>query len=617
MISRLLALVALLLAGSADSVGAGRGGGLTTCPKGYIGGGMTPCTPQRAYFEFAPPDGAGMGTACSGGSVVAATGQSTTFTRASSAWCTLDDYSMVELAAGKPRVMTGTGGTSPLGVFIEDTATNLVLHDRDLSQAAWTKANVTCTKTATGVDGVASSASRCTATGAGGTVLQSLVVGAATRNTSMYLRRGTGTGAVSVTRDNGATWTDVAPSLSGSIMLRVASREAVGCAYGGCIVVPAMTSGGANPIVGIQLATNGDAVDVDLVQDEPGAYPTSPVTTGAASATRAAESLVATVAPVSPVVISWSAVKTGFVGFYETAVDALVDGTHFFATYTSAATADLGGAAVCYSYSGGGSAGTTDVYLPPLGPVPVRCLLDPSVSITTSTCGAAYTSASVSPKVSATNLYLGGGINAFGGLLTGVCVGSNSVDCNSGRAHPTTIAWAGDSITYGDAAAPSRPPTVLRTLLPGRTVYSGAVNSATVAGCTAKAMGAIASKVGTLVMLCGINNIATGGSASSTWATLRTSLDAARASGIKVVPVLLTPWFGVASWTAPKQAETDALNAYLLAWCAANGSTCVSTDSLGVGSPLQLQAAYDSGDHLHLSAAGGAALAALVQAANP
>jgi lysophospholipase L1-like esterase len=556
--------------------------------------------------------GSGVYAVLDGGQTLAAA----TFARASAAWCTKADYSMVSLTNNQPRVMSGTGGTTPLGVFVEGAATNSVVDNRDLSQASWVNTNVTCVKSATGVDGVANSASRCTATGANGTALQTVTIAAATRNTSLYLRRAIGVDAISVTRDNGATWTNVTASLSSTLLRRVVSREAVGCAYGGCIVVPAMTSGGANPVVGISIGASGDAVDVDLVQDESGAYPTSPITTTAVAASRNVDSLAVTVSSVSPVVLAYSALKTGFTGTYQTAVDARVDGTHFFSSYISASAPDLGGATVCYAYTGGGTTGSTDVYFPPLGPVPVRCQLSPGVSIITAMMGAATPAATVASTTAVTSISVGGGIAPFDGLLTGVCVGVSAGDC-SPRAHPTTIAWIGDSITLGDAAAPSRPPAVLRGLLPARTVYNGGVNGQVVAACASKALGAVASKAGSLVMLCGVNDIAVGYSATTAWATLRPALEAALAAGLKVVPVLLTPWYGSAAWTAGKQTETDALNSYIAAWCVSNGSHCVNTDSLGTGSPLALQAGYDSGDHIHLNATGAGVLAALVQAANP
>lgn len=138
--SRLLALVVLLLAVSADTAGFGRGGGLT-CPKGYIGGGLTPCTPVRAYFEFAPPDGAGMDGFCACATVTGAKGEAINYTRASVGSClksttaAVASGDMVICAAGKPRVMPGPDGLAAL--LVEPTRTNVVPRSSEIDDAAF------------------------------------------------------------------------------------------------------------------------------------------------------------------------------------------------------------------------------------------------------------------------------------------------------------------------------------------------------------------------------------------------------------------------------------------------------------------------------------------------
>ena len=62
------------------------------------------------------------------------------------------------------------------GLLIEETRTNVVLHNRDLTNAAWVKTNMTAVKDQTGVDGVANSASKITATAANATVLQTITL---------------------------------------------------------------------------------------------------------------------------------------------------------------------------------------------------------------------------------------------------------------------------------------------------------------------------------------------------------------------------------------------------------------------------------------------------------
>lgn len=231
-------------------------------------------TGTGALFRMLPVDGSTLECA---GTITGSYAQTVTFTRATAALCTKADGTLVSLASGQPRI-------EPAGFAGELTATNLVLHDRDLSNAAWVKTTATCTKTATGTTGAANSASVCTASAGNATVLQTVTTGAATRATSLYLKRRTGTGTVEVTRNNGTNWTAV--TLSSTAWTRFAPNCAI---IANCTVVSALTSGIANPIIGIRIVTSGDAVDVDFVQDEAGAIATAPIETGAASATRDTE----------------------------------------------------------------------------------------------------------------------------------------------------------------------------------------------------------------------------------------------------------------------------------------------------------------------------------------
>lgn len=138
--TRLLALVVLLLAGSADPAGYGRGGGLT-CPKGYIGGGLTPCTLPRAYFEFAPPDGAGMDGFCGCATATGAKGETMNYARASIGSClksstaVVGNGDMVICPANKPRTMPGPDGLPAL--LVESTRTNVVPRSQEFDDASY------------------------------------------------------------------------------------------------------------------------------------------------------------------------------------------------------------------------------------------------------------------------------------------------------------------------------------------------------------------------------------------------------------------------------------------------------------------------------------------------
>jgi hypothetical protein len=162
-----------------------------------------------------------------------------------------------------------------LGFRREAAATNNLLHSRDLSNAAWsTKTNITAAKTATGLDGIANTATTLTATAADAIILQPITLASAARCASAYVKRRTGSGTVSFTQDGGGSWTDITAQINGSTWSRVQ-----------------ITSTLANPSVGFKISTSGDAIDVDCVQNEAGAVATSPIVTTTAAVTRNADSL--------------------------------------------------------------------------------------------------------------------------------------------------------------------------------------------------------------------------------------------------------------------------------------------------------------------------------------
>ena len=162
-----------------------------------------------------------------------------------------------------------------LGFRREAAATNNLLHSRDLSNAAWsTKTNITAAKTATGLDGIANTATTLTATAADAIILQPITLASAARCASAYVKRRTGTGTISFTQDGGSTWTDITSQINSSTWSRVE-----------------ITATLANPSVGFKISTSGDAIDVDCVQNEAGTKATSPIVTTTATITRNDESL--------------------------------------------------------------------------------------------------------------------------------------------------------------------------------------------------------------------------------------------------------------------------------------------------------------------------------------
>ncbi|RUU29756.1 hypothetical protein [Mesorhizobium sp. M6A.T.Ce.TU.016.01.1.1] len=162
-----------------------------------------------------------------------------------------------------------------LGVLSEQQRINLALWGSDLANAAWVKTNVTAAKTATGITGVANSATTLTATAGAGTVLQTITSASALRLTYCWIKRRTGGGTVEMTQDNGATWAAVTVT-SDWTMVSIAAATL------------------ANPILGLRLGTNGDAVDVELFQHITGiSFTSSPIETFAVTATRLGDNMVA------------------------------------------------------------------------------------------------------------------------------------------------------------------------------------------------------------------------------------------------------------------------------------------------------------------------------------
>jgi hypothetical protein len=167
-----------------------------------------------------------------------------------------------------PREWDSAGACQ--GLLVEEARTNICLYASDLTNAAWTKSNMTTALTATGPDGVANTATTCTATAGNATALQAITSGNAARITSMFVKRRTGTGDIDLTQDNGTTWSTKTVTSSWTR-----------------VEIASVTS--TNPTVGIRIVTSGDAVDIALFQHEVGAFITSPIYTGSASVTRAGD----------------------------------------------------------------------------------------------------------------------------------------------------------------------------------------------------------------------------------------------------------------------------------------------------------------------------------------
>jgi hypothetical protein len=145
-------------------------------------------------------------------------------------------------------------------IIHEPATDNLALLPRDLTNAAWVKTNCTAAKTARGTDGILNAASVLTADANDATCLQSITSASANRVTGFFLKRVTGTGQISITQDNGTTWTPVTITTAWTALP---------------YTLPAATL--ADPTFGIKIAASGDVIHVDWAQHELGSYITSPI----------------------------------------------------------------------------------------------------------------------------------------------------------------------------------------------------------------------------------------------------------------------------------------------------------------------------------------------------
>jgi len=160
------------------------------------------------------------------------------------------------------------------GYLAEGARINIAWPNRDLTHVNWVATTTTVALTATGIDGVTNAASTLTATGADSTVLQTVTLASSARVFQPYIKRVTGTGAVSITTNNGTTWTDVTALINSSTYTRVQFSQTV-----------------ANPVFGFKLATSGDVIAVDYADNQGGTFASSPILTTTAAVTRAADVL--------------------------------------------------------------------------------------------------------------------------------------------------------------------------------------------------------------------------------------------------------------------------------------------------------------------------------------
>ena len=118
-----------------------------------------------------------------------------------------------------------------------------------------------------------------------------------------------------------------------------------------------------------------------------------------------------------------------------------------------------------------------------------------------------------------------------------------------------------------------------------------------------------------IFILGGINDIAGGTSAATTYASLSPIYSGASAAGSQVIAMPTLPFGNAATWLAAEQTQLELLEASIIA----DGNVDVVVnfyDLMGEpGTPIDLAAIYDSGDGLHPNDTGTTFMAAEVDSA--
>ena len=193
-------------------------------------------------------------------------------TRSSPKYVSASDGLYASVPANVFSLGSNTGG------LIEEVRTNDALWSRDMTNAAWVKTTMTTALNAVGIDGTANSATTLTASGALAMAVQTITLASQGDNYSVFLKRVTGSGTVSICLGVTACVSPVACTVTSTTTFTRCTTTATVL----------------NPIVGVQISTNGDSVIADFNQMEPGGFATSPMLTTSAATTRQADAVTAT-----------------------------------------------------------------------------------------------------------------------------------------------------------------------------------------------------------------------------------------------------------------------------------------------------------------------------------
>lgn len=619
--------------------------GQTPQPRLFLQPNLPRARPAPVSFEFAPTNGAGMGTACACTTPTGSRGESLTFARASSATClttvgaapqAIANGDMVTCSTNQPRVMAGADGTSVLGLLVEDARTNSALRSQQIDNAAWTKTQaVVAAPTVTADSAVAPDGTMTadrvqipatlSAASAYSIILQAASL--SPDSVSLFVKGNGTTGTLDLCIYNGS-W-------------RCANCVYVSTAWTRC-AKENVASGQDIGFGNFSLMTGVDRTAQDVfvwgAQDELSTFATSYIATAAAAVTRATEStpyvtLSSPIVGAASIAASFVASVAGHDGGNNDIGGDGVVGLSPSATPTAPSLAveyNQAGDMNCYQADAG--------LLNPgvLGFGATQAFADRAACSTTGPgvnlffsgrLNSAYTQVVPGFAVAPSSVVTIGGWSTaappLNGVVKEVCVSASPSVCALPQTWTTKLAWDGDSEVYGYPAPATSPPVQLTAIIgaQGKTVFDFGHNGDDVAACSAKWTTNIQGRgYPTLIWSCAINDIgpasATG---AATAAAVEVTLAAALADGERVIVTGITPWKNSAFWTAGKQTQSDIYNALISAWAVSNGATYVDPSSMGGegGDPAVLLAAYAYNDHIHYSVAGQLKFAQLVNAVTP
>lgn len=653
---RALALV-LLLVGGSSLAGSGQAVSPTRKNRTHNQGAVT-----KPLFEFAPANGAGMGTACACTAVTGRDGEAVVFSRSSPGTCLktvgiapqlIATGDLVTCAANQPRVMAGTDGTSVLGQLIEGAGANVAWYSEQIDNPVWSPANAGVAApivTANAVNGP------CGAPSSTCGMAERVQIPATTSGQYSFVYQSTAivnpASGFILARGNGmSNTTDLA-------FFGLGGWHAVNCSYvptGWTLCLDENfgdVTGGAGAIgfgnfSGLALTGSGDRAAQDFfitsVQLEHGAAASSYMVSAGANGTRSAEPTpyVTLSTPISgPVSIAASfiapvaghAYGDGILGLSASAapttpgISIQYDATGNAAPpYSAVLPAGMGcyrqvGDLVGYTQDTDGLGGTQSN----IGRVWCASSGGAANDLFYGQLAPFYTTASRGFALASSNVVTIGGWSTaapvIGGVIKLVC--ADPTRCVGGKIGAVKVAWDGDSIIYGFPNPPTSPAVQLTQLLgpQGKTVTNGGINASTTDECATRWTDLFQGQgYSTLVWSCAVNDIATGNTGSATAATVETTLAAALADGEKVIVTGVMPWKGSSQWSSGKNTEGHTYNTLISAWAGSHGATFVDTSSMGGqgGDPDVLLNIYNSGDYVHPTVAGQHELAVRVQAANP